>query len=365
MTSNAMSIALVSCLCLLTTSCQPSERRAVSEIIEGPLAHELDRHLSEAKARGFNGAVVVDVGGETILMKGYGWTDSTRSYEITPETRFFLASMTKGITGAAILRAQELGYLSVTDSLSSFFSGIDDHASSITLHQMLTHTAGLGSDYVAFGFTDRDSNAAQVIRQAPAVDPPAPFHYSSAGYWLSAAVLEIAVGIPFEQFVRDELFEPAGMESTGFWHETDDDNRVLVAQKLQRFPPGDLEPNWGYRGAGGVVSTASDVHRWFEAVVNGDLLTASSKQALFGPHLRLNSGIGIGYGWFRSETGRGTGELWSRGGESFGHNAVLRWYEDEDVLVIVLTNSGSLPGSEEEANRTISNEVEKVIFPNR
>jgi hypothetical protein len=79
------------------------------------------------------------------------------------------------------------------------------------------------------------------------------------------------------------------------------------------------------------------------------------------PYLTLESAIGIGYGWYTTRTSRGTTEIWSRGGESFGHNSAIRWFVDEDVAILILTNCGEIEGGRE-ANRTVSDKIENLIF---
>ncbi|MEM9260866.1 MAG: Crp/Fnr family transcriptional regulator, partial [Bacteroidota bacterium] len=65
--------------------------------------------------------------------------------------------------------------------------------------------------------------------------------------------------------------------------------------------------------------------------------------------------------WYTTITSRGTREIWSRGGESFGHNSAIRWFVDEDVAILILTNCGEIEGGIE-ANRTVSDKIENLIF---
>ena len=65
-------------------------------------------------------------------------------------------------------------------------------------------------------------------------------------------------------------------------------------------------------------------------------------------------------GWYRSTTDRGTTERWSRGENDFGHNAMIRWFVDEDAVIVVVTNAGALDG--QEASRKISGEIEEILF---
>ena len=102
------------------------------------------------------------------------------------------------------------------------------------------------------------------------------------------------------------------------------------------------------------------MERWFEAVVLGGLLTEEGRTEVFGPHFTLASGTEVGLGWYRTPTDRGTERLWATGGEGFGHNAELRWYEEEQVLILVLSSAGRL--GDREAMRVASDAVEATVF---
>lgn len=335
-----------------------------NNIINGQLGNRLDSLLTEQIVLGFSGTVLVSIKDSIVLRKGYGWTDSTNTVPVTPETKFYLASTSKGITGVAITLAQQKELLSVNDHLSKFFPVVPPSYSDITIHQILIHTSGLNNNYETYGYIERDENVAQIFEKDLIYSPNSDFVYSSAGYWLCAAIVDKLSNKTYEQFVYDELFSKANMSNTVFWFEIDDSDKNTFAQKLQRFPPSDLAPNWGFRGSGGVVSNIIDLHKYFNSIFKENLLTPESRAQLLGPHKTLGSGIGIGYGWYQSITARGTNEIWCRGGESFGHNSAIRWFENENVLIIILTNCGVLNNEEIEANRSVSNKIEDLLFHN-
>jgi hypothetical protein len=105
----------------------------------------------------------------------------------------------------------------------------------------------------------------------------------------------------------------------------------------------------------------ADLEQWWQALfVDGTVLSAENVALLVEPHVHLGSGTGIGYGWYVSETPRGTRSVWSRGGADFGHNAVIVDFVDEDTRVFVVTCAGEIDG--EEANRVIASELEELLF---
>lgn len=331
-----------------------------AKIINESLGMQIDSLLHKEMGIGFSGAVAVSVNNKLILQNGYGWTDSLKTVPIVPSTKFYLASTTKGVTGAITLISQQKGLLSVYDSLSKFYPNCSKEFSNISIHNMLIHMSGLSNEYETFGSTGLDENVALIFNKQPKKD--AGFIYTSAGFWLTAAIIEKVVNTTYEEYIQQNLFESASMNNSSFWFEENVNNQNLYAQKLEKFPPNDIAPNWGFRASSGITTNIIDLQNYLNALTTGKLLNEKSLNQLFGPHKTLGSGIGIGYGWFTTKTLRGTTEIWSRGGEGFGHNSAIRWFKDENVSIIILTNCGQIEGEDNEANKTVSDKIEKLIF---
>lgn len=329
---------------------------AGQEAPPGP-GNAIHEHLMQAAARGFSGAVVVSQGGEVILSEGYGWTDADQKAEITPATLFYVGSITKGFTAAAVLKLQERGLLDVGDPLSRFFPDVSGPFAGITLHQLLTHQAGIGRTYAVEGVRDRQTAVNAITTQPLDFEPGSRFSYADDGYSLLAAVVEAVSERSFEDFLQSEVFAPAGMADIGFWGMVDDLDPYHVAQKQGEVSEKRRRAGWAEKGAKGIFASASSLAKWQQAV---SAMNPESRNALLGPHVDVGRGTGLGYGWYRSTTDRGTTERGSRGENDFGHNAVIRWFVDEDAAIVVATNAGMLGG--EEASQKISEEIEEILF---
>ncbi len=302
------------------------------------LGQRADSFLTQAADSGFSGSVLVASDGRIVLHRGYGWADQERTEPVTTTTPFWVASISKQFAAAAILKLAQQGRLSLDDSLPRFFPAVASDKRDITLHQLLTHTAGLEQHYSADGVTDRDE-AVRAILAPPLVRSPGEgFGYSNDAYNLIAAVVEVAAEQPYETFLLEQLLEPAGLMHTGFWGP---ENHPEVAPMLQGgFPDSTiLKPNWGFRGGVGMFSTSEDLYRWYRALERNKVLSEASRKRLVTPHVARGT-VGVGYGWFVSPTPRGTTSIWTRGYESFGHGAVLATYPEEHVVIVVTTNSG-------------------------
>jgi CubicO group peptidase (beta-lactamase class C family) len=170
-----------------------------------------------------------------------------------------------------------------------------------------------------------------------------------------AAVIEVAAGQPFETYVRERVLSPAGMHATGFWGEPR--TSASFAPVAKRLAP---IPNWGYKGATGISSTAGDLHRWHLALAGNAVLPDSTRRQLVMEQVQKPNGGAYGYGWQVARTRRGTTLLAHSGAESeLRHFASVYRFVDEGVVVIALSNA-----REEIAQETFSGLL-RVLFPLR
>jgi len=321
----------------LWTGCGPGQQAAE----HAALAQRADSFLSAARDSGFEGAVVLAVDGAIVLEKGYGWRDRERREPIEPETPFWIASITKQFTASAILKLVEEGKLALDDSIAKFFEAVPLPRQATTVHQLLTHTAGLGQNYVADGIADRDAAVAAVLAQPLEHRLGQDFTYSNDAYSVLAALVEVVSGETYEGYLRTRLLDPAGLRHTGFWGPAESPEVPPIEAAR---PDSVLRPNWGYRGGIGMCSSAADLYRWHFALEGGHVLSAASRAKLSTPFVPRES-LGVGYGWFVSKTPQGTTSIWTRGYEDFGHGAVLALYPEDGVVIAVTSKSGERRGA--------------------
>ncbi len=307
-------------------------------VVSGELGREVDSFLRQAADSGFNGTVLVATDGRIVLHKGYGWADQAHTERVTTRTPFWIASISKQFAAVATLKLVEQGRLAVDDPISRFFPSLAPEKQNITIHQLLTHTAGLEQRYAADGVTDRDQ-AVRAILDPPLVAAPGDsFGYSNDAYTLVAIIVEIVAGQPYEAFVREQLLEPAEMIRTGFWGpQIHPEVAAILGDRLP--DTANTRPNWGFRGGTGMFSTCEDLHRWYEALRHGRVLSPPHVERLLSPHVRRGA-IGVGYGWFVSTRLGNARSVWTRGYESFGHGVVLATYPETGTVLVVATNSG-------------------------
>jgi CubicO group peptidase (beta-lactamase class C family) len=300
------------------------------------LRPRLEEYLGAQATDGFSGSVIVARGGEVVLASAHG-------RGITPETAFWIASVSKQFTAAAILKLQEQGKLGVQDPITKFFNGVPAAKQGITIHHLLTHTSGLPHRYAADGLTGRDEAVRTILAVPLKQRVGEGYSYSNDGYNLLAAIVEIASGTTFEEYLGKNLLAPAGLSHTGFWGFEKPGMPVAPPKDLDRargmrhtiWKDGKSQANWGYRGATGVFSTPADLHAWVAALRAGRVLSPESLGLLWAPHVLVRSEpdaeVYYGYGWAEERAGGTLLEVRHSGDEDWlGHNSLIRFRMDGD-----------------------------------
>jgi CubicO group peptidase (beta-lactamase class C family) len=269
----------------LAASAQPAALVApiqASEVVASdPRIEIIDGVLSGAAEEGLCGTILIRSHDRVLLHKAYGWADVESGREMTIDTGFDIGSLVKPITGSAVLKLEEMGKLATSDTLARFFPDAPADKREITVMQVLTHTAGMqdlfGGDYEV---VSRDWILEKIMNAPLIAAPGTREEYSNSGYSLLAIIIEEVSGRPYEEFVRDEVLAPAGVHRLGYvlpgW--ANDELAVGYRRDGARWgtpidhPWADDGPAWNLRGNGGMLSTAEEMGRWYEALFDGKVL---------------------------------------------------------------------------------------------
>jgi CubicO group peptidase (beta-lactamase class C family) len=317
-----------------------------SALEQAPLAAKLDEYFARLSDFGFSGAVLVAKDGQVVLNKGYGYALRKEGVLNTSETVFPVGSITKQFTAAAILKLEMQGRLRTGDLLSKYVAHVPADKAAITLHHLLTHTAGFdegyGEDYERIS---REEYIDRVMKAKLRSTPGKQYSYSNAGYSLLAAVVEIVTGQSWERYVHDQLFVPAGMLHTGCII-PERGNEVVAhgyvdaedwGTFLDRFGPDG--PYWNQRGNGGILSTVGDMYKWHLALEGTTVLSEEAKKKYYTPYVREGpkAETFYAYGWVIRKTSRGTTVIQHDGGNGIFSADFLRFIDDH-VVTYVATN---------------------------
>jgi CubicO group peptidase (beta-lactamase class C family) len=293
----------------------------------------LHDHLQRGVAIGFAGGAAVQHGDRLLLNRGYGLADWHSGLPMTADTVFDIGSVSKQFTAAAILRLEEQGRLSVNDPITRFFGNVPAEKAGITIHQLLTHSAGFAlTSRASYQARDRAEMVAAVLAEPLQRAPGERYGYSNAGYALLAAIVEIASGEPYEVYLRRELWLPAGMERTGWT--LFDRSGVRFATGYNAFggfpTPNPSQwtsdgPLWGYRGPGSLLSTMNDLRRWATALRRGRILSEQALTRMITPHIpeEAEGSSYYGYGLALSMSASGECTVGHNGGNNLHYNALV------------------------------------------
>lgn len=277
---------------------------------------------AENAADRFSGVVLVARGDEVLLREGYGWAHRGLGVAFTPEHRFQIASLTKQFTAAAILKLQDEGVLTVHDPVCRWIRPCPDAWAQVTLHQLMTHTAGVPElitrrDYALTSRREQTMREQTAASAALPLDfpPGTQFRYSNGGYQLLGDVIERASGRPYAEYLRVAFFEPLGMAGTGY-----EDGRGVnegLAQGYDFIGGTISEPAWRdpsvIGAAGGLYSNADDLLAWTRALHSGRAVSPTALEQMTGragrPEdyaVRSRRGLDLvyAYGLMRGQAGR-------------------------------------------------------------
>ena len=354
----AAATVLVAAVVSFDTGAQATFEESLHEFLQG--RHE----------RGFSGGVLVEQNGEVVFERYYGLANIALEIPWSRETVYCLGSITKPMTAAAIAKLHSDGLLSVNDSISKWFTDVSEDKRAITIHHLLTHSAGVPS---IFG-GDFDSAATREwflseFRACELLWGPEDFgvkyEYSNAGYSLLAVIIEEVSGRPYETYLQETFFEPLRMTMTGYHNENwtpamfahgyrrGEDNGVVVLKHA--LPDG---PSWNLRGNGGISTTFEDMRRWALAMRDHEVYTPEMIALTEAPYVREGEEAHYyyGYGWSIYTTRRGTKCVTHNGGDGTSF-ADVRRYVDESTLILVASNEARAS-----AERFVGNIVD-YVFP--
>ncbi len=340
-------------------------------VVVGALGAKLDAAVVEAGQKsGFSGEVLVEKDGQVILHKGYGLADRAKKTPVDASTVFSIGSITKAFTAAAILALEQDGKLAVSDPISKHLAGVPAEKAEITIHHLLTHAGGIvdyvdrpgeGGDFAAI----EKPEAFKRLMESPLLFKPGQkSEYSNGGYVLLAMIIEKASGKTYQNYVRERLFKPAGMSSSGFYSEQVWPDGRVARGYGRRDVRGEIAPNhwpaptWALLGAGGIVSSTTDLNAWVHAMEDDRVLNSAQRAKAFTAYFPVGpAGAGEGYGWMVGKSRRGTTVRNVGGANEFGFGANIFRYGDDHVTLIATCNAGS-----PDALEPVSQAVRAALF---
>ena len=312
------------------------------------LSNAIDKIIEEDyQADGPGVAVLVAKNGNILYHKGVGMANLELGVPMKADMIFRIGSITKQFTAVAILQLMEQGKLSLEDEITKFIPDYPTHNHKITIHHLLTHTSGIASYTGMKDWTPevmkKDFTPLEMIDffkdQPMDFEPGEEWRYSNSGYFLLGYIIEKVSGQTYEDYVREHLFEPAGMVNSLYGNDIN-----IIMNRAYGYQQGEhgyenanfLSMTQPY-AAGSLMSTVEDMFRWNRALISGKLLSEESL-ALAWTNYTLNNGsiINYGYGWMPGDV-QGSPMI-AHGGGINGFMTHEAYFPDEDLFVVLFLN---------------------------
>ena len=328
----------------------------------------LENLAREAYEKGsFNGAWLYAENGEIVSKGALGFRDAEDKLPMTEDSIFEIASVTKMFTGTAVMLLVREGKLSLDEEYTELFP--EYPYKGVTIRHLLTHTSGMpdfdvedlvGPVLEKENRIPANSEIIRLIRETgeePVCAPGEAFEYSDVNYMLLANAVEKASGMKFEDFMKKNVFEPAGMKDSGIYHTRRDGRpsdrftRNMVLEDDGSYVPSDVSEltakyvvgSDGMNGCDYLYTTIFDMLAWDKALREEKVLTLEEQRIMYAPMPLNNGGIagvdddeGYGFGWeFHTEPGLGL--IVSHSGGMPGLGTWFERFVDADRVIVFMS----------------------------
>jgi CubicO group peptidase (beta-lactamase class C family) len=324
---------------------------ALAQDIPGQKVDQIFSVYDKPLSPGCSVGVIRD--GEFVYRKAYGLASLELAVPFSPQSVFYMGSVSKQFTAAAMVLAAEQGYLSLDDDVRKYIPELPDYGHVITLRQMIHQTSGLrdfftllylsGHD-VAADFSSPGDIVKIVARQRGLNNVPGDeWIYSNTNYFLLAIVVRRATKKSLSEFAAENMFQPLAMSHTLFY----DDRTLVVPGRVAAYdsaPHDTFHVDWSTTyevvGGGGLMSTVDDLLLWDRNFYANRLGKGTLVQQLQSPGV-LNNGNKISYA-MGLDLGNYRGlPIVEHGGALFGYRTELLRFPEQKFSVICLCNIAS------------------------
>ncbi|WP_314586761.1 serine hydrolase domain-containing protein [Paenibacillus terrigena] len=311
----------------------------------------------------FSGTVLVAKEGEILYQEAFGLANRELEVPNRIGSKYRIASLTKAFTAMAVLQLAEQGTIQLHDRLRTYFPDYAEFDERITLHHLLSHTSGLRDIEDVPQFTghleklsyDKPGFIALYKDLPPFFAPGEGWKYGNCGYTMLAYIIEAVTGLSYEQYLRQHIFEPLGMNDTGC-----DSHTKFVKHRSYGYSSaeGDIIPAMYYdigtvMASGDLYSTAYDLLKWDQALYSDKLVSSESIQLMFTPHAHVSGNRHYGYGWNIYPT------YTDHNGWLPGYWCRLRRYPEERIQLVLLSNHDFVQ------ERDVMEQLSAMVFKGR
>lgn len=299
--------------------------------------------MKEQKIVGLSLAVIKD--GKPVVNKGYGLANAEHNIPVTAETVIRLGSVSKQFFTTAILKLQEEGKLSIEDPVHNFFPDAPETWRPILIKHLMSHTSGLKRESPAYDNHKMISDL-EIIKAAY----PLPldfktgekYQYCNLGYYMLAQIITQISGMPWQNYIKEKIFIPAGMNNSGMT-----DFYLIIPNRASGYMHKNevlvnADAMYAVRPSGGFLSTSTDMILWDKVLrEKNSILKKENWELLWQPFIKTSdkpeSQAHYGFGWFIDE--RNGHKVIEHGGANLGFRSYYARFVNDDLSIIIMANT--------------------------
>ncbi len=297
------------------------------------------------------GVVGVFKNGELIIQRAYGMASLEYEVPNTTETVFNIASVSKQFTAFSMVLLEQQGKLSLEDDIRKHLPEVPDFGAPITIRHLLHHTSGLRNfqNMLAMagwreGEAMTNEDLLRYLSQQKELNFPTgeEYLYCNTGFNICTAIVERITGQTFQEWTKENIFEPLGMENTGYREDMEAIHKNTATCYEGSMEAGFRQPlkYWTYMGNGNVYTTLEDLTKWLnnfrEPALGGpEGIEKLLERGVLNNGDTLNYALGIVHSTYRGLP------VYQHGGSVGGYRSTMQYYPEQEVGVIVLSNFSS------------------------
>ncbi len=299
--------------------------------------------MSEQKIVGLSLAVIKN--GNPIVNKGYGLANVEHNVPVTSQTVIRLGSLSKQFFTTAILKLQEEGKLNIEEHVHKFFPDAPETWKPIQVKHLMSHTSGLKREGPAYNNSIIQPDLV-IIKSA--YDLPLDFktgekyQYCNLGYYMLAEIIKQVSGMPWQDYIKEKLFMPAGMKNSGMT-----DFYPIIHNRANGYMRKNgvlinADAMYAVRPSGGFLSTSSDMILWEKVLREKNIILKKENwELLWKPVVKTTTDVKskahYGFGWIIDE--RNGQRVVEHGGANVGFRSYYTRFIDNGLTIIIMTNT--------------------------
>lgn len=317
---------------------------------------KLDNYLNTLETKNkFMGSITVSRGGELIYSKSIGFSDIENNVKANEKSNYRVGSVSKTFTSVLVLKAVEENKIQLNEYLNKYYP-IIKNANTITIEHLLYHRSGIRNitdddNYLEWNTQQKsEKELLEIIAKGGSeFEPNSKFTYSNSNYILLSLILQKLYNMPYAEILKEKITAPFGLKNTYYGSKIDSQKdecySYIFSERWKKESEIDMSIPMG---AGGIVSTSSDLDAFAQSLFSGKIISKNSLEQM----LSLKDGFGMGIFNLPFNENEGFGHI----GAIDGFSSMFTYFPESNVSFAMLSNGTNY------SNNEIARAILSVIF---